>query len=106
MLTIHFLRRGPKLLEDFMDFELGKEQREIKERAAEFADREVAPYAAKWDREARFPAEAFEKLAQVGFMGPGRTFCPTCCSSRRSAVPTQAWGRRSRCTRARVRSLS
>jgi alkylation response protein AidB-like acyl-CoA dehydrogenase len=69
VLTIHFLRRGPKLLEDFMDFELGEEQREIKERAAEFADREVAPYAAKWDREARFPAQAFEKLAQAGFMG-------------------------------------
>jgi len=56
-------------VEDFMDFELGKEQREIKERAAEFADWEVAPYAAKWDREACFPAQAFEKLAQAGFMG-------------------------------------
>ncbi|MDQ3966581.1 MAG: acyl-CoA dehydrogenase family protein, partial [Actinomycetota bacterium] len=40
-----------------------------KERAAEFADREVAPYAAEWDREDRFPAEVFEKLAEAGFMG-------------------------------------
>ncbi len=52
-----------------MDFELGKEQREIKERAAEFADREVAPHAAELDREDRFPAETFEKLADAGFMG-------------------------------------
>ncbi len=52
-----------------MNFELSKEQREIKERAAEFADREVAPYAAEWDREARFPAEVFGKLAEAGFMG-------------------------------------
>jgi alkylation response protein AidB-like acyl-CoA dehydrogenase len=52
-----------------MNFELSKEQREIKERAAEFAAREVSPYAAEWDREARFPAEVFERLAEAGFMG-------------------------------------
>ncbi len=52
-----------------MNFQLSKEQREIKDRAAEFADREIAPYAAEWDREARYPAEVFEKLAEAGFMG-------------------------------------
>ena len=52
-----------------MNFELSKEQQEIKERAAEFADREVAPHAAELDREDRFPAETFEKLADMGFMG-------------------------------------
>jgi alkylation response protein AidB-like acyl-CoA dehydrogenase len=52
-----------------MNFELGKEQQESRERAAEFADREVAPHAAEWDRKARFPAEVFEKLAEAGFMG-------------------------------------
>src|ERR671913_2617280 len=52
-----------------MNFELGKEQQQIQERAAEFSDREVAPYAAEWDREARFPAEVFKRLAGVGFMG-------------------------------------
>jgi alkylation response protein AidB-like acyl-CoA dehydrogenase len=52
-----------------MNFELSKEQQETKERAAEFADREVAPYAAELDREDRFPAETFEKLADMGFMG-------------------------------------
>jgi alkylation response protein AidB-like acyl-CoA dehydrogenase len=52
-----------------VNFELSKEQREIKKRAAEFAEREVAPYAAELDREDRFPAETFEKLADMGFMG-------------------------------------
>ena len=52
-----------------MNFELSKEQQEIRGRAAEFAAREVAPRAAEWDREARFPAEVFEKLSAAGFMG-------------------------------------
>ena len=52
-----------------MDFELSHAQQEIKDRAAEFGDREVAPYAAGWDREARYPAEVFEKLSGTGFMG-------------------------------------
>jgi len=52
-----------------MNFELSKEQQEIQGRAAEFAAREVAPRAAEWDREARFPAEVFEKLSAAGLMG-------------------------------------
>ena len=52
-----------------MHFELSDEQRGVKERAAEFANREVAPYAAEWDREDRFPTEVFEKLSEAGFMG-------------------------------------
>jgi alkylation response protein AidB-like acyl-CoA dehydrogenase len=52
-----------------MNFELSTQQQETKERAAQFADREVAPYAAGLDLEDRFPAETFEKLAATGFMG-------------------------------------
>jgi len=52
-----------------MDFQLSQEQREINARAAGFADREVAPYAAELDRENRFPAETFERLADEGFTG-------------------------------------
>jgi alkylation response protein AidB-like acyl-CoA dehydrogenase len=52
-----------------MNFELSTEQRVLRERAAEFADREVAPYAAELDREDRVPFETLEKLAQMGFMG-------------------------------------
>ncbi len=64
---IHGTNFGPT--GGFMNFELGPKQQEIKERAAEFADREVAPHAAEWDREARFPAEVFGKLVEAGFVG-------------------------------------
>ncbi len=52
-----------------MDFGFGKEQRGIRERAADFADREVAPHAAELDREDRVPFETLEKLSEMGFMG-------------------------------------
>jgi alkylation response protein AidB-like acyl-CoA dehydrogenase len=52
-----------------MDFGLGEEQREVKERAAEFADREVAPQAAELDREDRVPNETLRRLSGMGFMG-------------------------------------
>jgi alkylation response protein AidB-like acyl-CoA dehydrogenase len=52
-----------------MNFELGTEQQEVKARAAEFADREVAPYAAELDRDDRVPFETLEKLSEIGFMG-------------------------------------
>ena len=52
-----------------MNFAHSAQQQEIKERAAEFADREVAPCAAELDLEDRFPEETFEKLADMGFMG-------------------------------------
>jgi alkylation response protein AidB-like acyl-CoA dehydrogenase len=52
-----------------MNFELGTEQQEVKARAAEFADLEVAPYAAELDRDERIPFETLEKLSEMGFMG-------------------------------------
>jgi alkylation response protein AidB-like acyl-CoA dehydrogenase len=52
-----------------MNFALADEQHEIKERAAEFADREVAPNAADSDREDRVPFETLQKMAHAGFMG-------------------------------------
>jgi alkylation response protein AidB-like acyl-CoA dehydrogenase len=52
-----------------MNFRLSTEQQEIRDRAAEFADREVAPYAAELDREDRVPFETLEKLSEMGFMG-------------------------------------
>jgi butyryl-CoA dehydrogenase len=52
-----------------MDFELTAEQREIQAVAREFANAEIAPHAAEWDREHRFPQELVPKLAELGFMG-------------------------------------
>ena len=52
-----------------MDFALTDDQREIQSLAREFADAEIAPHAADWDREHRFPREVFAKLAELGLMG-------------------------------------
>ena len=52
-----------------MDFELTPEQREIQALARELAEAEIVPNAAAWDREHRFPADLFPKLADVGLMG-------------------------------------
>ena len=52
-----------------MDFGLREEQREIRERAADFADREVAPHAAELDLEDKVPFDTLERLAEIGFMG-------------------------------------
>ncbi len=49
--------------------ELYDEQREIRELAKRFADEEVAPHAAAWDREHRFPKEVFSALGELGLMG-------------------------------------
>jgi alkylation response protein AidB-like acyl-CoA dehydrogenase len=52
-----------------VNFSLSPEQREIRDRAAGFADREVAPHASDLDREDRVPFETLEKMAEAGFMG-------------------------------------
>jgi butyryl-CoA dehydrogenase len=46
---------------------LTERQRLIRRTAAEFARRELAPDAAMRDRERRFPAEAFAKMAEQNF---------------------------------------
>ena len=49
--------------------ELTDEQREVRELARRFADAEIAPRAAEWDREHRFPADVFARLGELGLMG-------------------------------------
>ena len=52
-----------------MDLSLTAEQREIQALAREVADEEIAPRAAEWDREHRFPTEVVERLGELGLMG-------------------------------------
>ncbi|MEA2284309.1 MAG: hypothetical protein QOJ21_352, partial [Solirubrobacteraceae bacterium] len=49
--------------------ELTDEQREIRDLARRFADEEIAPNAAAWDREHRFPSEVISDLGELGLMG-------------------------------------
>ncbi len=52
-----------------MDFTLTEEQRAIRDLAREFAQREIAPYAAEWDRTREFPGEVYCKMAGAGLLG-------------------------------------
>ncbi len=49
--------------------ELTHEQREIRDLARRFADEEIAPHAADWDREHTFPRTVFGALGELGLMG-------------------------------------
>jgi alkylation response protein AidB-like acyl-CoA dehydrogenase len=50
-------------------YELYDEQREIWQLAKRFADEEIAPRAAQWDREHTFPKDVFAALGELGLMG-------------------------------------
>jgi alkylation response protein AidB-like acyl-CoA dehydrogenase len=52
-----------------MEFSLSDDQREIQTLAREFAQAEIEPNAAGWDREHGFPAELIGKLAELGLLG-------------------------------------
>jgi alkylation response protein AidB-like acyl-CoA dehydrogenase len=52
-----------------VDFSLTADQREIQALAHDFAQAEIEPNAAEWDREHRFPTELYGKLAELGLMG-------------------------------------
>jgi len=48
---------------------LNDEQTMIRDTARQFAQARLAPNAAEWDRESRFPREAIDEMAGLGFMG-------------------------------------
>jgi short-chain 2-methylacyl-CoA dehydrogenase len=50
-------------------FELSEEQRALQQTVREFAEAEVAPHAAEWDRTGSFPAPTIRKLGDLGVMG-------------------------------------
>jgi alkylation response protein AidB-like acyl-CoA dehydrogenase len=52
-----------------MSHELTDEQRDIRELARRFAHEVIAPQAAAWDRDHRFPSEVFARLGELGLMG-------------------------------------
>lgn len=49
--------------------DLTEEQREIQRIAHEFAEREIAPHSAAWDRDAYFERSLVGRLGELGFLG-------------------------------------
>lgn len=52
-----------------MDFELTEDQHAFADTARAFAQAELAPHAAEWDRGQVFPREAIAKAGELGFCG-------------------------------------
>jgi short/branched chain acyl-CoA dehydrogenase len=54
-----------------LDFalELSQEQQALRETVREFAEAEIAPHAAEWDRSSSFPTATIRKLGELGVMG-------------------------------------
>ena len=52
-----------------MHFDMTEDQQAFAETARQFAEQELAPYAAQWDREHTFPVEALRKAGELGFCG-------------------------------------
>jgi short-chain 2-methylacyl-CoA dehydrogenase len=49
--------------------ELTDDQRALRDTLREFAEAEIAPHAAEWDRTSTFPAPTIRKLGELGVMG-------------------------------------
>lgn len=52
-----------------MSYELSREHEEFRRSVREFAESEIAPHAAQWDREHHFPTDVVQKMGQLGLMG-------------------------------------
>lgn len=50
-----------------MDFDLNEQQRAFCQLARRFAEQELAPHAADWDRQALFPVEVIKAAGKLGF---------------------------------------
>src|SRR6476661_7144102 len=52
-----------------MTFELSPEHEQFRRSVRDFAEAEIAPHAAQWDRDHHFPVDVVQKMGRLGFMG-------------------------------------
>jgi hypothetical protein len=52
-----------------MDFQETDDQKELRRALRDFAEKEIAPFAAEWDEKEEFPEEVIRKLGELGFLG-------------------------------------
>ena len=52
-----------------MSFELSREHEEFRESVRDFAEKEIAPHVAEWDRDHHFPVDVVQKMGALGLMG-------------------------------------
>ena len=52
-----------------MTFELSPEHEQFRRSVRDFAEKEIAPHAAQWDRDHHFPTDVVQKMGALGLMG-------------------------------------
>src|SRR5215213_2304720 len=52
-----------------MTFELSREHEEFRRSVREFAEGEITPHAAQWDRDHHFPVDVVQKMGKLGLFG-------------------------------------
>lgn len=52
-----------------MTFELSREHEEFRRSVRDFAEAEIAPHAAQWDRDHHFPVDVVHKMGDLGLFG-------------------------------------
>src|ERR1044072_2554000 len=52
-----------------MSFELSREHEEFRRSVREFAEAEIAPHAARWDKDHHFPSDVVHQMGDLGLMG-------------------------------------
>ena len=52
-----------------MSFELSREHEEFRQSVRDFAEKEIAPHVADWDRDHHFPVDVVQKMGALGLMG-------------------------------------
>ncbi|WP_028661131.1 acyl-CoA dehydrogenase family protein [Nocardioides insulae] len=50
-------------------FELSREHEEFRRAVRDFAEHEIAPHVATWDKEHHFPVDTVQKMGELGLMG-------------------------------------
>src|SRR5919112_77887 len=53
----------------FPSFELSADHEEFRRSVREFAEAEIAPHAAEWDRKHHFPSDVVAKMGDLGLFG-------------------------------------
>ena len=52
-----------------MSFELSPEHEQFRRSVRDFAEKEIAPHAAQWDRDHHFPVDVVHQMGELGLMG-------------------------------------
>ena len=52
-----------------LSFELSREHQEFRRTVRDFAETEIAPHAAQWDRDHHFPVDVVQKMGKLGLFG-------------------------------------